>query len=91
VHTLLRFGATLDPNDELRSVFLGGNLELVDVVLEKIPRGSEDSYSLEACITSFGCELARNLLKDFTFDRVNDLNSSGVICAAVYDRDEEFV
>jgi ankyrin repeat protein len=91
VHTLLRMGATLDHKDALKSVFLTGNRELVDMVLEKMPRGSGDSSSLEACITIFGCELARDLLENSTFDQAKDLNSPGVIYAAVEEGDEEFV
>jgi len=84
-------GATLDHKDTLKSVFFTENRELVDMVLEEIPRGSGDSNSLEVCITFFGCELARDLLENSIFDQAKDLNSPGVICAAVKEGDEEFV
>jgi ankyrin repeat protein len=93
VKVLLRIGATLEqnPREALRSVFLGGKRELIDLVLENMPCGSGDSESLQACISVAGCELARDLLDNGIFDATKDYTDERVICAAVYEGDEEFV
>lgn len=77
--------------DALLSAFIGGNRKLVEVVLRKIPNSLGSPECLEACVTSFGCEFARELLARGVFNANTALRWPGVICAAVYEGDTEFV
>jgi ankyrin repeat protein len=91
-YRLLDAGAKLGgPWDALLSAFIGGDRKLVEVVLKKIPNNLGSPECLEACITAFGCGFARELLARGVFNAATALRWPGVICAAVYEDDMEFV
>jgi ankyrin repeat protein len=91
-HRLLDAGAKLGgPWDTLLTAFIGGDRKLVEVVLKKIPNSLGSPESLEACIIAFGCGFARELLARGVFNAATALRRPGVICAAIYEDDMEFV
>jgi ankyrin repeat protein len=70
--------------DPLLSAFVGGEREIVDLVLQRGDSIPDAQKYLQACLESKKINLARGLIDDQIFHLGRDTCSPGVICAAIF-------
>jgi ankyrin repeat protein len=86
---LIRSGANLPPLnntevwDPLLSAFIGGERQIVDLVLQQGDSIPDAQKYLQACLESGNSDLAWDLIDDQIFHLGRDTCSPGVICAAI--------